>query len=258
MPVHDWTRVKAGTFHHFHQTWITHLAGDLNRGLLPADYYAMAEQRAWSIFPDVLTLRAPSPPDRDDGGPSGGAVSVAQAPPKASLVMTPDEHKIQRLRQNRLVIRHVSRHQVIAIAEIVSPANKDREESVADFVEKSVEILDREIHLLIVDLFPPGRHDPAGIHGAIWSRFSAEEYESPPDKPLLAVGYQAGGLPTAYLEPLGVGDPLPTVPLFLTPRRYVNVPLAPSYDAAWADVPGFWRAVIEGREPRPDSAPGDL
>ena len=32
MPVHDWTRVQAGTFHHFHCAWITHLAEALNGG----------------------------------------------------------------------------------------------------------------------------------------------------------------------------------------------------------------------------------
>ncbi len=42
MPIHDWTRVEAGIFHHFHHGWIEEIARALNRGLLPADYYAMA------------------------------------------------------------------------------------------------------------------------------------------------------------------------------------------------------------------------
>ena len=36
MPVHDWTRVIAGTFHDFHQGWITHLKEALNNTILPA------------------------------------------------------------------------------------------------------------------------------------------------------------------------------------------------------------------------------
>jgi N-terminal domain of reverse transcriptase len=38
MPVHDWTRVSAGIFHHFHFEWIGDLSRQLNRGLLPPDY----------------------------------------------------------------------------------------------------------------------------------------------------------------------------------------------------------------------------
>ena len=39
MPVHDWTRVSADIFHHFHFEWIGNLSRQLNRGLLPPDYY---------------------------------------------------------------------------------------------------------------------------------------------------------------------------------------------------------------------------
>lgn len=54
MPIHDWTRVDAGIFHHFHHGWITEIARALNRGLLPPEYYALAEQRAAGFGPDVL------------------------------------------------------------------------------------------------------------------------------------------------------------------------------------------------------------
>ena len=40
--------------------------------------------------------------------------------------------------------------------------------------------------------------------------------------------------------------PLPEVPLFLSPGRYVNVPLAATYGAAWQATPQRWRAVVEG------------
>ncbi len=42
MPIHDWTRVSAGTIHHFHTMWITHVSEALNAGLLPEGYYALA------------------------------------------------------------------------------------------------------------------------------------------------------------------------------------------------------------------------
>lgn len=57
MPIHDWTKVDAGIFHAFHHGWIEELARALNRGLLPADYYALPEQHAAGFGPDVLTLQ---------------------------------------------------------------------------------------------------------------------------------------------------------------------------------------------------------
>src|SRR5258707_15501153 len=81
MPVHDWARVEAGIFHHFHHGWIEEIARALNRGLLPPDHYALAEQIAGGLGPDVLTLQRPTngaSPARDLAG--GTAVSLM--PPK--------------------------------------------------------------------------------------------------------------------------------------------------------------------------------
>ena len=54
MPVHDWTRVDSGVFHDFHLRWIISIRNTLNGGLLPGDYYAMAEQVAEGPIPDVV------------------------------------------------------------------------------------------------------------------------------------------------------------------------------------------------------------
>ena len=42
MPIHDWTRVQAGTFHFFHQRWIAALCDALNLGGLPDGDFAMS------------------------------------------------------------------------------------------------------------------------------------------------------------------------------------------------------------------------
>lgn len=56
MPVHDWTRVDAGIFHDCHTVWVGHLRTAFNEGLLPAGYYALAEQHAGQTIADVPTL----------------------------------------------------------------------------------------------------------------------------------------------------------------------------------------------------------
>src|SRR5436853_751119 len=85
MPVHDWTRVDAGIFHAFHHDWITEIARALNRGLLPAEYYALPEQIAGGLGPDVLTLRGPG--TSPAVGPPDGGVVLALEPPKVRIRM---------------------------------------------------------------------------------------------------------------------------------------------------------------------------
>src|SRR5207247_5450469 len=95
MPIHDWTRVDAGLFHDFHQSWIIALRNALNAGVLPADYFALAEQRIHGPIPDVLTLRLSSGAEKANGAEADrgkeengrGGVAVATAPPQTRLVL---------------------------------------------------------------------------------------------------------------------------------------------------------------------------
>src|SRR5690349_17848729 len=83
MPIHDWTRVPAGIWHDFHLGWIAEIRNALNGGILPADYYALAEQIAGPLGPDVLTLQESSPATDGTSAPAAnGAVAVSVAPPR--------------------------------------------------------------------------------------------------------------------------------------------------------------------------------
>jgi hypothetical protein len=64
MPMHDWNRVDAGLYHHFHQRWAGELCDGLNAGVLPPGYFALVELKAFGREPDVLTLigRPTTPP----------------------------------------------------------------------------------------------------------------------------------------------------------------------------------------------------
>lgn len=246
MPVHDWTRVDAGTFHAFHTAWITHLSEALNSGLLPSGYYAMPEQHAGRLIADVLTLQAPLA-DVPAPATADGGVAVVDAPPRVRRKLSPAP--TSRARRRTLAIRHISGHRVIALVEIVSPANKDRAVHVAEFADKAETALWQGIHLLLVDLILPGIADPQGMHGAIWERFDDEPYRLSPDEPLTLASYVAGPAPEAYLEHLAAGSPLTDMPLFLNPDRYINVPLEATYLTAWRGMPAFWRDVVERGQP---------
>jgi hypothetical protein len=251
MPVHDWTKVDAGIFHHFHHGWITEIARFLNRGVLPREYYALAEQHASHFGPDVLTLSSRVREESSDvtgesgaDGSGGGDVGVIEARPKARLAGETDL-EFYRRKQNVVAVRHVSGDRLVAIVEVVSPGNKSSRAIFRKFVDKALELISQDIHLLILDLLPPTRRDPAGIHGAIWEALTDEEFVAPPGKPLTLAAYEADAAVRAFVESVAVGDALPEMPLFLKPGGHIPVAMESTYMSAWDAVPLRWRTVIE-------------
>jgi hypothetical protein len=243
MPVHDWTRVKAGTFHDFHHSWITHLKEALNEGILPVGYYAQSEQHAGQAIPDILTFHESDTPRRGGGG---GGIVLAEAPPATRLKVTADEGAMYHLLRRTVAIRSSVDDELVAFLEIISPSNKDRLQHVEDVVQKVLGALEKRVHVLVIDLLPPRKNDPYGIHGAVWQHFDADPYEPPEGQPLTLSSYLAEPIPVAYVEPVGVGDVLIDMPLFLDVDTCVNVPLESTYMATYRGVPDRWRVIIEG------------
>ncbi len=244
MAIHDWTRVQAGIFHAFHHDWITYLARSLNRNSLPPNHYALPEQLAFGLGPDVLTLREsnPSPPTTAAtliGEPGGTALL---APPK--LIPTAEtDLAFYRRKQKSVTVRHVSGDAIVAVIEIVSPGNKSSKSSLRSFVTKAVELLEHEIHILVVDLVPHGPRDPHGIHAEIWNEVAGDAVNVS-DKPLSLVAYEAGPTIKAYHVGVAVGDPLCEMPLFLEPGMAISVALEQSYSEAFESLPERWQRVL--------------
>jgi hypothetical protein len=178
--------------------WAPIIRSVLNNGLLPPEYEAKVEQHK-------LSLTSDSEPD-----------------PYVRLSST------VAVRQNG--------ERVVALIELVSPGNKSSRQGIQAFVRKVTTAIEHGIHVLVVDLFPPGPRDPNGIHSAIWSGFHGEPYTPAPNQPLTLVSYDAGPPYQAYLEPVAVGEVMPDMPLFLAPGAYVNVPLESTYMGAFDGI----------------------
>jgi hypothetical protein len=133
---------------------------------------------------------------------------------------------------------------VVAVLEILSPGNKSGRGAIADLVRKARDLLAASIHLALVDLFPPTRRDPEGIHPLVWGEDDGGSFRIDPAQPLTCASYIGGIEAEAFVEPVAVGDVLPTLPLFLTTTEYVPVPLEATYQAAFAEVPEFWREAL--------------
>lgn len=242
MPIHEWTRVDAGLFHHFHQDWTIELCRVLNAGRLPPGYVALTDQQISGPIPDVLTLnRRPKGPGKKE--PAGG-LAVAPEPPRARFVVAAAEATAYARRANRIRIQH--RHgEVVAVIEIVSPGNKSSRNALGAFVRKAADLIWQGIHLLVVDLFPPSERDPQGIHKAIWDEIAEQPFSLPADKPLTVAAYRAAPIQTAYVEPVAVGDELPSLPIFLIEDEYVPAPLEETYRASWAVFPADFKELLE-------------
>jgi len=243
MAVHDWNRVPAGIFHDFHHEWISTIRRALNDGLLPPEYYALAEQQAAGFGPDVLTLNA---------GPAGAEEAAAPAGPSTGVLAQPrtrftfeSDAEFYRRKKSSVVVRHVSGDRIVAMVEIVSPGNKASRQALRALVDKACELLEHRIHLLIIDLFPPTRRDPNGIHAALWEEVNDEPFVCLPAQPLILASYECGLTTKARVEPIAVGDKLPDMPLYLEPGLWVPMPLEATYLSAWQAVPRRWKAVLE-------------
>jgi hypothetical protein len=238
--MHDWTRVPPGVYHDFHQGWTIEIRNRLNSGVLPDGSYAMADQRVGGPEPDVVTL-----------GPRGaeakGGAIVAEAPPRLKqAARSPSEAALYAMKANRLAIRYRRLDRVVAIIEVVSLENKDTKSAVSAFVSRAVEFLRNGIHFLMVDPYPPGRHDSEGMAQAVWDELVGEPLESGrEEKPCIVAAFDAGDPITAYVGSVSVSEPLPDAPLFLAPGWYVNVPLEETYQTSWAVTPRQIREEVE-------------
>lgn len=241
MPVHDWTRVDAGLFHDFHQCWSIDIKRALNAGILPKGFTALIEQKVGPKEPDVLTVDMFTADQR-----AGDLTGLMIAEPPATHIVRKSSKEAYADLANRIVIKH-GLGEIVAAIEIVSPGNKDSKRAFKQFLDKSLDFINNGIHLLVIDLFPPTRRDPFGVHRAIWDEFEEEDvfFEFPAGKDRILASYDAGREKAAYVEPIALGDTLPDMPLFLFEGRHVKVPLEAMYQTTWSYLEPAVQVLVE-------------
>lgn len=246
MPMHDWTKVEAGIYHDFHNLWLGAIRHALNNGVLPAGYYALAEQKLAAFELDVLALQRPGATPPPPAGVDGGTTA------EPAVGVLERARRVSHRPRWRVTVRHVSGNRPVAVIELVSRGNKSDREDYQSFVGKAADLIEGGVHLLVIDPFAPPKHAPVGLHAAIWAKVARPRRGKPPfvppaDRPLLAASYCASSARvTAAVQPFAVGDPVPDIPLYLTAdEEYVTIPLEATYAAAWPEVPRFLRDVLE-------------
>jgi hypothetical protein len=195
----------------------------LNREVLPARCLAEAQVHVGSrVEVDVAAL---DQGDLVSGNGGGVATAIAPwAPPATALVMPaifPDEVEVQ-------IFDHGTGMTLVAAVELISPGNKDRPESRRAFAAKCATYLHQGIGLVIVDIVTSRL---ANLHDELIGLLrQPETFAFSPDSPsVYAVAYRpnrttvAGDRIEIWPMPLGVGQPLPVLPLAL--RGLLTVPL---------------------------------
>jgi hypothetical protein len=212
-----------------HSSWANSLTQQLNRGLLPAEYYAVPYvQLGGQIEIDVATF------EQDGAGSGIGAAGTAVwAPARATLSVPVDFVHLDLIEVQ--VLQHFGGPQLRAAIELVSPANKDRPSHRRAFAIKCASYLQRGVSVVVIDVVT---ERAANLHAELIQVLNLTgdaPWQSPSG--LYTVAYRT--VPSAgqhqleiWPEPLALGAVLPTVPLWLDIDLCLPLGLEESYVAA--------------------------
>lgn len=129
--------------------------------------------------------------------------------------------------------------QLVAAIEIVSPANKDRPESRESFVAKCAALLRKGVAVSIVDLVTI-RH--FNLYAQLMVFIGHPDRSMSLDEPSIYAAscrwptHGTRALLETWPRALVIGQPLPTLPLWLGPESVVALDLEPSYEQACNDL----------------------
>ena len=207
-------------------TTFSHLAGRI---------YRRARVHLGTAFEiDVSTYRRDEPASQEKPRDGNGGIAVATwAPPKPTHTLEtelPDQDEYE-------VRIYDARHgrRLVAAIEIVSPSNKDRPESRRAFVAKVAALLQRDVSVSLVDIVTIrqfnlyadlleliGGSDPMlGAEPPALYAVTARGRKRVRKRPVLDTGFY----------PMALGQPLPTLPVWLDDDLGVFLNLETSYEA---------------------------
>ncbi len=245
MPIHDWSQVSPAVFADFRLAWTVEIQRALNRGVLPNGFYALIEQIPVTTVPDPRQFRPIRDVLADEERWSDNVGLAATPEPQLRRRDTLAKVEWPRPRHGRVTVRREVGDVAVSTIEIVSAEDKASVPAVERFVGDAVGSLRSGLNLVMVDLFPSTDHDIGGIHTVVWSRLGGH-YRPPTGFPLTIVAYVANGDSlTSHAEPTAVGRELINAPMFLTPDHSVDVPLEPTYLAAYGGIARCVRHEIE-------------
>ncbi|HEV3440271.1 MAG TPA: DUF4058 family protein [Gemmata sp.] len=209
----------------FHSAWTSFIANALN-DVVPTEFRVHESLKlGGGLEIDVAAVQsAPgmngmTSPRHSSWQPSTGAIVPATFPDRFEV----------------LVFRQFGGRQLVAAIELISPGNKDRDETREAFAMKVASYLHEGVSVLIVDVVTERR---ANLHDEIVRMMRMPtDLCLPPDQPLYAASYRPvirenRAEIDIWVNSFSVGDPLPTMPLRLIADYFVPVELEATYTEA--------------------------
>jgi hypothetical protein len=204
-------------WHAFHNAWATYLSSELNRRL-PPGYFAEPNVQ-FNIRIDVAAFE-----ETGAGAGDPGAWTPPAPPVSVAFTLATDIVEV-------LIYSSEGGPTLAAAIELVSPANKDRAVHRDAFVSKCAAYVQQGVGLVILDVVT----DRGGnLHEELLTRLRATP-AVPLSADLYAVAYQPvshdeDGRLNIWPQALAVGQPLPTLPLYLRGGPCVPIELEAVYE----------------------------
>jgi hypothetical protein len=164
-------------------------------------------------------------------GEEGGVATAVWAPPRPTLTLVTDFPAETAYEVRVFDVERGSR--LVAAVEIVSPANKDQPEHCRAFVAKCAALLQEQVSVAIVDAVTT-RH--FNLYGELLDLVGASDPGLAPEAPAVYAAACRGTkkdntwLLETWTFPVAVGQPLPTLPLWLADNLAVPLELEASYE----------------------------
>src|SRR5581483_3918192 len=216
----------------FHGGWPMVIVQQLGKKL-PERYVAAPRVHVGGLVEiDVATYEKDGGIGQEDekGGGTGG-FSTLWAPAEPTLAV---ETELPAMDEYEVRVYDLKRgRRLVAAIELVSPANKDRPEHRRLFVAKCASLLRQEVAVSIVDVVTLREFNLYADLLDLLEQTDPTLGASP--SPLYAVScrWRASGnkrLLEAWHQPLALGRPLPTLPIWLSTDRAVPLDLENSYE----------------------------
>lgn len=235
MPLRDHFRSPVNdkhTWDSLHSMWPAMIVRQLY-DVLPAGYVSAPSvhySKDFEIDVSAFEVDEPTQPGPVTGTGGGGVATVA--PPEPTLTLEADLSE-----QDEFEVRVYDPErgrQLVAAIEIVSPSNKDRPENRRAFVAKVAALLQKDVCVSVVDLVTIRQFNLYADLLELIGRTDPQLGATPPH--LYSVTIRTRKRPERrslldlWYYPMTLGQPLPTLPIWLNTDLRVLLPLEPGYE----------------------------
>ena len=236
MPLRDHFRPPlddSRSWDELHGAWPTVIVMALNRNLPPRYVAAPRVHLGPHAEIDVTAYETDTPDSAaaKTGGANGGVATAVWAPPRPTFDVAVD---LPEQDEYEVRVYDTQRHRrLVAAVEIISPANKDRPEHRRAFVAKCAALLQQHVSVALVDLVTTRRFN---LYVDLLELIGQADPSLAPEPPVVyaaACRWAREGDAwhfRAWTHTLAVGQPLPTLPLWLADNLAVPLELEATYE----------------------------